>query len=212
VGLTSNASLLTPEKSRRLLESGLFMADFSLDAATPETFEKVRAGLKFSRTIRNIHEFIELRDRLGAPVKVMVSFVKQRANIHELPDFIDYWTPLVDKVLIREMISNVGLNEVSESAFPGWDRRWPCVHFFRRVVINHQGILKACPIDWEQKTAYRSMTETSVYDAWHSYHYWLNRMEHLNDKIPDSRACKPCRDWAGTPWEMGYEKVIAQMG
>lgn len=211
VGLTTNGSLLTPEKSKRLLQSGLYMIDFSLDAATAETFAKVRAGLKFDKVRRNVHEFIDLRDRLGAPVKVMVSFVKQRANIHELSAFVDYWTPLVDKVLIREMISNVGLNETSESAFPGWDHRWPCVHFFRRVVINHQGVLKACPIDWEQKTVYRSMTETSVYDAWHSHHYWLNRLEHLNDEIPDRRVCKKCKDWAGTPWEMGYEKVIAQL-
>ena len=212
VGLTTNGSLLTPARARKLIEAGLFMVDFSLDAATPKTFEIVRTGLKWDKVTGNAKEFIRIRDELGAPTKVMVSFVKQRANIHELEAFIDYWTPLVDEVLIREMISNVGLIETSESSFPGWDHRWPCVHFFRRVVINHQGVLKACPIDWQNKTAYRSMSETSVFDAWHSHHYWMNRMEHLNDEIPDNRICKKCRDWAGTPWEMGYEKVIARMG
>jgi len=212
VGLTTNGSLLKPDRIRKLIEAGLFMVDFSLDASTPETFEVVRTGLKWDKVVGSVHEFIKIRDELGASTKIMVSFVKQGANIHELDDFVNYWTPIVDEVLIREMISNVGLVATSESEFAGWDHRWPCVHFFRRVVINHQGVLKACPIDWQQKTAYRSMDQTSVHNAWHSHHYWMNRMEHLNDEIPDERVCKSCKDWAGTPWKMGYEKVVASMG
>jgi len=211
VGLTTNGSLLTAERAQRLLDSHLGVVDFSLDAAREKTFEEVRVGLSFEKTRGNVERFIALRNAQGAATKVMVSFVKQAANVDEVEEFRDYWAPRVDEVVIREMISNVGLNKPSAIHWPGWDARWPCAHFFRRVVINHQGMLKACPIDWEQRTVNRSVAEAGLYEQWHGDFYWSHRMQHLNDAIVESSACKLCPDWAGTPWELGYEKIIERL-
>ncbi len=211
VGLTTNGSLLSEKRAQRLVESGVAIVDFSLDAALPETFHAIRVGLDFERTRRNVQRFIDLRDRSGADIQVMVSFVKQDGNHDEVDAFRAYWEPRVDKVLIREMISNIGLNERSAHLWPGWDARWPCAHFFRRVVINHEGILKACPIDWRQETSNLPVAAQSIYEQWHGEFYWAHRMQHLNDAIAPSSACAECPDWAGTPWSLGYEKVIARL-
>jgi pyruvate-formate lyase-activating enzyme len=211
VGLTTNGSLLTEARALRLLDSGVGVVDFSLDAATAETFDRVRVGLDFEKTWTNVLRFIELARARDAPVKIMVSFVKQSANADEIGAFRAYWAPLVDEVVVREMISNVGLNDPSESLWPGWDARWPCAHFFRRVVINHRGQLKACPIDWEQRTVNQAVTEASLFEQWHGDFYWHHRMQHLNDAIETESACKTCPDWAGTPWDMGYEKIIERL-
>ncbi|MEO0650187.1 MAG: radical SAM protein [Planctomycetota bacterium] len=211
VGLTTNASLLRPDKAERLLDSGVAMVDFSLDAASQATFDAIRVGLSYERTLANVEHFLRRRDERGSPVRVVVSFVKQAANLHEVEAFRARWEPRVDEVVVREMISNVGLNDPTESAWPGWDARWPCAHFFRRVVINHQGTLKACPIDWEQRTVNLPVSAESVVDQWHGDFYWSHRMQHLNDRIVASSACSDCRDWAGTPWDLGYEKIVARL-
>ena len=211
VGLTTNGSLLSRARAERLLDSGVALVDFSLDAAREETFRAVRVGLSFERTVRNVLRFLELRDRAGSDVRVVVSFVKQRANLGELDEFIETWRPRVDEVVVREMISNVGLGEPSENLWPGWDARWPCAHFFRRVVINHDGELKACPVDWRQRTVNRPVSEVSVYDQWHGDFYWSHRMQHLNDSIAETSACRECPDWAGTPWDVGYEKIVGRL-
>ncbi|HED67079.1 MAG TPA: radical SAM/SPASM domain-containing protein [Planctomycetes bacterium] len=211
VGLTTNGSLLNAERAERLLDSGVAMVDFSLDAATKETFEAIRVGLSFDRTIANVHRFLELRRARGADVKVVVSFVHQEANHGELDAFRSFWEPLVDEVIVREMTSNVGLNDPTESRFPGWDARWPCAHYFRRVVVNHRGIVKTCPIDWEQKTALESVETASIFDQWHGPAYWAQRMAHLNDAFPADSICGSCRDWSGTPWTLGYEKVVERL-
>lgn len=211
VGLTTNGSLLTERRAERLLSSGVALVDFSLDAVHPETFREIRVGLSFEKTHRNIERFIAMRNERGAGVKVVVSFVKQEANRGELEEFRSYWAPRVDEVVIREMISNVGLNEPSENLWPGWDARWPCAHFFRRVVINHQGRLKACPIDWEQRTANEYVADVGIFDQWHGDFYWTHRMQHLNDAIAQESACAACPDWAGTPWELGYEKIVERL-
>ena len=148
---------------------------------------------------------------MGVSTKVMVSFVKQPDNEHEVEDFKAYWEPKVDKVLIREMISNVGLTPPVLRGLKGAPDRWPCAHFFRRIVINHESDLKACPIDWKQETVVESKTQTSVLDAWHGDHYWTNRIEHLNNLFSFDSACRKCEDWRGTPWNLGYEKVIQSM-
>jgi len=211
VGLTTNGSLLNEERAERLLASGVGVVDFSLDALTPETFAEVRVGLDYEKTHQNVSRFIELVAARRAPVKVMVSFVKQSANAHEVEAFRRHWAARVDEVVIREMISNVGLNEPSEVQEPGADSRWPCAHFFRRVVVNHQGVLKACPIDWEQRTTHEHVERASLFEQWHGDFYWRHRMQHLNDRIEPSSACHDCRDWIGTPWELGYEKIIERV-
>lgn len=207
VGLTSNGSLMNEETAKKVIDSGIFMVDFSLDAATEETYKTIRVGLSFKKTHENVLRFIELARERRPEMKVMVSYVKQEGNLDEVDTFRDYWEPIVDKVLVRELISNVNLVDTPR-ADTRIQRRWPCPHFFRRVVINYDGELKACPIDWENKTSYRSLNETTLFDAWHSAYYHQARMEHLNLMFGPDSACGDCADWAGSPWELGYEKVI----
>ncbi len=211
LGLTTNGSLLTKDKAKRLSESGLFMVDISLDAFRKETYNKVRYGLPFDKVIDNIKYLLDYKKKVNAPLKVMVSFVKQEDNIGELESFKNYWGPLVDKVLIREMISNVNLIDMPVTERNKGAKRWPCPHWFRRIVINYNGVIKACPIDWENGTAYRHISETTVYDAWHSDFYWKNRMEHLNNQFSENSLCLNCNDWEGSPWGLGYEKVVESL-
>lgn len=191
------------------MDNGLFMIDISLDAATEETYKKIRRGLPFEKVIENVNRMITIRDKKKSPIKIMVSFVKQKDNLKELELFEREWKDKVDKVLIREMISNVNL--VKTDANTAGVERWPCPHLFRRIVINYDGIIKMCPVDWENKTSYLSVKETSIYDAWHSEFYRKNRSEHLNNDFSPDSPCGPCSDWLGSPWALGYEKVIKKL-
>lgn len=208
VGLTSNGSLMTKDMAERILDAGLFMVDFSLDAVNPETYKKIRRGLPFDKVVKNIETFIALKEKGGFDTKVMVSFVKQADNRGETEAFTRRWEPLVDKVLIRELLSNINLTPVSGTGEETKIRRWPCPHFFRRMVISYDGMIKSCPIDWENKTVFMSVAKTSIKDAWHGNFYRKHRMAHLNNRFPEEMVCSGCTDWMGSPWSLGYEKVI----
>jgi len=69
VALATNALLLTPELSERLLEAGLDGISFSLDAPTPELADQVRAGTTLERALANIRAFNALaQERPDRPV------------------------------------------------------------------------------------------------------------------------------------------------
>ena len=59
--LNTNGTLLPEERSRKFLKSGITRLRFSLDAATKETYEKVRLGGKYDVTMRNIENFLRIK-------------------------------------------------------------------------------------------------------------------------------------------------------
>ena len=101
--LNTNGTLLTEERSKKFLKSGITRVRFSLDAATKETFEKVRVGAKFDVTMRNIEKFLEIKKQNNYELPVVgVNFCKTKYNEHEEEAFIQQWMDKVDFVVIQE--------------------------------------------------------------------------------------------------------------
>ena len=212
VGLTTNGSALTPKNIEKLLAANIFMVDVSLDGASQETFEKIRVGLSYKKTVENVRRLIKRRNETGSAMKIAVSFVEQEPNVHETEDFLSMWEGQVDEVIIRKMISNVGKNviELSDNAEKHNIDRYPCPHVFRRIVVNYDGRFKVCPIDWEAKLV-SGTVQVPISDIWKNEYYSDLRRQHLENDFRENCICKDCKDWLGTPWTMGYEKIIKRM-
>ena len=210
VGLTSNGSGLNQKNREKLLSTNLDMIDISLDAATKSTFAVVRVGLDFEKTVNNVLSLIKMRNETGSKLKIMVSFVKQFANEFEATRFKKFWTNKADQVLIRDLTTNVNINNEAKINDKELDR-WACPHWFRRTVINYDGRIKACPIDWNAKLISGHLSDGFINKNWNSFYYYSHRMQHLNNDIEDTSLCKTCRDWKSTPWSMGYEKVVEKL-
>ncbi len=209
VGLTTNGALMDPERSRAILDTGVSVVDFSLDALDEETYADIRQGLPFKEVLENIFNFLELREKNGLTTRTMVSFVKQERNRAEAEAFEQFWRDKVDKVLIREFITNVNaVHDPENENCRVRENRWPCPHVFRRVVVNYEGNLKICPVDWENRTVIGSLESGTVRDIWQGEAYRRIRLNHLNNRFPADSACGGCPDWRGSPWQLGYEKVI----
>src|SRR5579883_1277769 len=64
-GFNTNATLHTRRNARRLLDAGVDWLCFSLDGATPETYEFVRDRSRFAVVERNISGFVRLMHERG---------------------------------------------------------------------------------------------------------------------------------------------------
>ncbi len=95
VELITNATLLTAETSRQLIEAGLDTIWISLDGARPESYADVRLGAELPKVIANVSAFrdacmIEGGVLYDYPEKqrIGIVFVAMKRNISDLPDVV----------------------------------------------------------------------------------------------------------------------------
>jgi MoaA/NifB/PqqE/SkfB family radical SAM enzyme len=105
VYLTTNATLLTPDISRRLLDLDIHYISFSVDGATKETYERIRKGAIFEEVVNNIKNFTSLKKKMGKKVIVeLVPVIIVGYNDHEISQLIDLGAYLeVDRVCIGDI-------------------------------------------------------------------------------------------------------------
>ena len=69
VDLTTNGMLMDPLKVDRLLEAGIDLIDFSIDAFSKPVYEVVRRGGKYEKLIASIFHFLHRRNSLRKKTK-----------------------------------------------------------------------------------------------------------------------------------------------
>jgi radical SAM protein with 4Fe4S-binding SPASM domain len=87
VGLVTNAMLLTPETSVRLLEAGLDSIAFSLDSADPNLSTLFRQGTDLPKVISNIIQFVKIAQ--GNPISTAVFTAVSIDTVARLKKLID---------------------------------------------------------------------------------------------------------------------------
>lgn len=89
VDFHTNGMLLTRERSLRLIEAGLAALTVSIDAATAETFERIRPRSDFTQFIQNLETLRDLKRERGARFpQVRFHVVAMKPNLAEIPDIL----------------------------------------------------------------------------------------------------------------------------
>lgn len=86
----TNGLLLNRHMSECLIKNGLSMINVSIDAATPETYCKIRRANKLEEIKQNIRYLSDLKKKgkIRWP-KVLVNMTLMKQNFRELPGFMD---------------------------------------------------------------------------------------------------------------------------
>lgn len=88
--LVDSFDLINENISRRLIEMGVDGIYTSFDAATKETFEKIKVGCSFEKSINNLRKLIEIKKELKSPIPdLCFRFVITSLNYEEMPKFIE---------------------------------------------------------------------------------------------------------------------------
>jgi MoaA/NifB/PqqE/SkfB family radical SAM enzyme len=85
----TNGTLLRPKKGRELIDAGLDELRVSLDAAEASAFKLVRGRDWFDRIVRNVRDFVELKNKMHAVnPRLSLWLTGLRETLGQLPDFI----------------------------------------------------------------------------------------------------------------------------
>lgn len=87
--LITNATLLDEKAAALIIDAGISTVVISMDGATPGTYERIRRGADFERTLGNIARFNEIKRMKGAKKPDLnLTCTLMRSNIHEMPGLV----------------------------------------------------------------------------------------------------------------------------
>jgi radical SAM protein with 4Fe4S-binding SPASM domain len=204
VALTTNGSLLTGDKAKRLMEKGMRSIEFSADAGSKDIYERIRVGLSWERILGNIEECVNIRDRHNYHTKVMVSVIEQQENEGCIEDTVSFWEKRVDKVLIRKMLSFKGIVKRPQKYEEYMTEDTPCPFLWERVVIDPLGNVRGCVSDVNGEFCIGNVMRDSLEEIWHSELIEEYRDKHLSGRMKECSLCKDCVDVQYRSWNYNY--------
>lgn len=189
----TNAYLLSESASEAILEAGVTKINFSLDAITEATYDKVRIGGNFERVYRNVHRFLELKKQRGLSYpRTRVSFVVTEANALEQKAFFDYWKDKVNVVAFQQEydFSAAGNKmRLERSRRPKGAK--PCSLLWQHLCVTHDGHI-TCMHDYQHDNVLGNVATHSLHDCWNSEKMNEYRELHKRDRACDIAMCEKC--------------------
>lgn len=114
--LGTNGVLMNESLCEYLVESQIARVEISLDAATPETYQKVRGKNELERIERNIETLLEIKKRNNSTLPIIrLCFCVQDVNKHEQEAFLNKWNGRVDYVDFQKLYNFDAVDELRET-------------------------------------------------------------------------------------------------
>ncbi len=112
----TNGTLLTSERTRRLIDSGLDELRCSIDGASPEMYAQIRGAPLLPQILTNLERFTRLQKESGIITpRVSIWMTGMRENVHELPALVR----LAYQVGVREVYMQRMVYYLDHQAAPG---------------------------------------------------------------------------------------------
>ena len=199
IRITSNGSKLTPETSEKLINAGLTHLSVSLDAFSKETYLKVRSSKLYEKVIKNLLDFIEIRNkRKNALPTVRVSFLETEENKHEKQDFIDFWKEKVDLLSIQSLLKYEGTPEELKSkdhlksTHLTKKIEYNCHQPWTRIVVRSSGDIIPCCTVPGMEFKLKNSKEVTLKEVWNSPYLKNLRKDLKNGEGYKNKICKTC--------------------
>src|SRR5260370_3600183 len=91
----TNATLLTSEWSRALIESGLDELRCSIDGADPRTYARIRGAPLLHKIIKNLTTFMRIQKEMASSTpRASIWMTSMKENIAELPTLLRLPAPM----------------------------------------------------------------------------------------------------------------------
>ena len=198
--LNTNGTLLSEERTRKFLKSGATRLRFSLDAATKETYEKVRLGGKYETTMKNIERFLEIKKQEGFDLPVVgVNFCKTKFNEHEEEAFIEKWIDKVDFFVIQDfqppdLDTNYSEFLPSKSVFREniQESGYNCQQPWQRVLVRSSGEVCPCCAFFSKELSLGNLKDHTIHELWNSKEMHDLRDMHKRGNYEENPWCKKC--------------------
>jgi sulfatase maturation enzyme AslB (radical SAM superfamily) len=198
VETSTNITLLTEDRAKRVLASGLSQLYLAMDGVTKDTYERVRVGGNFDKVTRNVERLLDLKRQSGSDLRIVMQIIAMNETREEVAEFVRRWKrPEVDQVNVKHLdtwgnqVDAIAGHAVEVDAPPV---RRACPNLWYHAYIFWDGSLVSCERDYDIKTPLGNVAD-GVLAAWHGAHMRRLRKMHADGDYR-AEACVNCVEWS----------------
>lgn len=183
----TNGGLLSKERSTTLIESGVDVVSFSINAFRKETYEAIM-NIHRDVTYRNVEQFLAIKQKMGAKVNIHVSLVKTDICLpDEIEEFKRYWSAKQIQVVTPPWISwgNHLKHTIVKDPLP-------CFYIWKVMMIDYDGTVKMCCEDFDTRYPMGNLMKQTPDEIFNAPRMLLQRKNQLNGNFLWPEICKNC--------------------
>lgn len=193
--INTNGTPLTSKISQKLIDSGLIRLSVSLDAFKKDTYEKNRINSNYDKVIRNINNFLEIREKNNSKFPILkVTFVKIKDNIEEAEQFQKYWFDHADEVSFQDyqdpIIFDPDDDKKLKKEFDYGD--YSCPQPNERLIIMGNGAIAPCCSQSNNLLIMGNLKSHTIKEIWSSKKFDELRNQMKNKTWRNNKICKAC--------------------
>ena len=203
--LGTNGVLLKEDLSYFLVKNRIARVEISLDAATPETYLKIRGKDELLKVEENINKLLAVRNKLNSKLPIVrLCFCVQEQNVHEQEAFVEKWKDKVDYLDFQEMVDFSGVSnmrKVNIDEFLGEDAHLKelkdayCAYPFNSLSVWSNGDVTPCCSFYGKALVVGNVRDMPLKEIWLGEKMQTIRKQIISGKLNDvCYACLTHRD------------------
>lgn len=170
---------------------------WSVDGATRETYERIRAGGDFSKLLANMAAARSMIDKQKLATRMELNATLSADNLHEAPLFYEVYGPFLDDARINfSVINSLSAGDRSyyaENRLFGDTPQVPCVPLWQSLYVGYDGQVSACCRDYHGDLIVGDMRTHSLEQIWHGPQMTALRARHeAREFAALPTACQNC--------------------
>lgn len=203
--VNTNGTMLTEERCRKIIDSGLDQLVFSLDAGSAQSYKWLTGCDDYNEICKNLELLVSLKEKLNANhLQIQTHIIGIKELEHEFDSFINRWKKVVDFAYVRTygnwagLVDNNGVTPCTKQTIP--NERYPCSWLWYATKIEPNGDVSKCFVHVVgDKDPIGNIMHQDFYDIWHGEKMQSIRQKHLTEKWDDLEFCKDCIVWSLFP-------------
>lgn len=184
VAVFTNASLLTKIVSEELIDSGLDEITLSFEGLSKEIYNKIRIGLDYDITAKNIKNLYKIRGD-GLKPKIIIQVVDQFKIKKLKKKFLKDWNKYCDSISFQTLHNwTLDKNKRHENKF--------CKIPWSYITVLWNGDVVFCCLDYEGKAVMGNVNIQNFQKIWNGKEYKRVRKLLLDNKMKNINLCSKC--------------------
>lgn len=198
IEITTNGILLNEKVSLDLIEAGLDILNISVNGIDEQQYkETCQYNIDYEKFVSNIAFFFHNRKQC----RVFVKYSDIGYSEEQKDTFYNYFEKICDEMYVETISATLWqdtrIGEVITNQHKGTygqpiTQKEVCPFLFTTMVINDQGIVHLCCVDWKSEYKLGDLKNENIGDVWQGEVLKKYQMLHLNKKKNCIGICKDC--------------------